>query len=102
MRIAVAEIAQETDSFSPMVAELADFEAFGLYFGDEILERMRNVGPIGGLLQVAAEQHKPVELLPIVRAWAGAGGTITAPTLAGLTERLVLGLKAVLPLDAVF
>src|SRR5579872_2786842 len=102
MRIALAEIAQETDSFSPMVADLTDFEALGLYFGDEILERMRNVGPIGGFLQVASEQREPVELLPIVRAWAGAGGTITARTLDGLTERLVSGLKGVLPLDAVF
>ena len=36
MRIALAEIAQETDSFSPLVADLSDFEAYGLYFGDEI------------------------------------------------------------------
>jgi microcystin degradation protein MlrC len=102
MRIAVAEIAQETDSFSPMVADLTDFEAFGLYFGDEILERMQNVGPIGGLLQVAAEQTERVELVPIVRAWAGAGGTITAATLDFLTGRLVEGLKKSLPVDAVF
>jgi microcystin degradation protein MlrC len=27
MRIAVAEIAQETDTFSPMVADLKDFES---------------------------------------------------------------------------
>lgn len=102
MRIAVAEIAQETDSFSPMVASLADFEAFGLYFGDEILERMRGVGPIGGFLQVAAEQDGPVELLSIVRAWGGAGGTITGETLGFLTERLLTGLKKSLPLDAIF
>ena len=102
MRIAIAEIAQETDSFSPMVADLSDFKAFGLFFGGEILERMQNVGPIGGFLQVAAEQPGPVELLPLVRAWAGAGGTITAETLAHLTERLVSGLQQSLPLDAVY
>lgn len=102
MRIAVAEIAQETDSFSPMVAELQDFEAFGLFFGDEILERMRDVGPIGGLLQAAAEQHERVEFVPLVRAWAGAGGTITAKTLDFLTDRLIAGLKSSLPIDAIF
>jgi microcystin degradation protein MlrC len=102
MRIAIAEIAQETDSFSPMVADLQDFEAFGLYFGDEILEKMQNVGPLGGLFQVAAEQKQDVEWIPLVRAWAGAGGTITEPTLDFLTDRLVLGLQAALPLDAVF
>ena len=102
MRIALAEIAQETDSFSPMVADLTDFEAFGLYFGKEILERMQNVGPIGGLLQVVAEQTEPVELVPIMRAWAGAGGTITARALDFLTERLLDGLQKALPVDAVF
>ncbi|MDB5389748.1 MAG: microcystin degradation protein MlrC [Planctomycetaceae bacterium] len=102
MRIAIAEIAQETDSFSPMVADIHDFEAFGLYYGAEILEKMRNVGPLGGLFQVADEQQQSIEWLPIIRAWAGAGGTITAETLDYLTERLVTGLKAALPLDAVF
>jgi len=102
MRIAVAEIAQETDSFSPLVADLADFEAFGLFFGDEILERMRGVGPIGGFLQVAAEQEQAVELVPLVRAWAGAGGTITAKTIDFLMERLISALKKSLPIDAVY
>jgi microcystin degradation protein MlrC len=102
MRIAIAEVAQETDSFSPLVADRTDFEAYGLYFGNEILERMRGVGPIGGFLEVAAEQSEPVTLLPIIRAWGSAGGTIAAETLVFLTERLVAGLKQSLPLDAVF
>ncbi len=102
MRIAIAEVAQETDSFSPLVADRTDFEAYGLYFGDEILERMRGVGPIGGFLEVATEQPEPIELLPIIRAWGSAGGTITAETLDFLTRSLVDGLKQSLPLDAVF
>ncbi len=102
MRIAIAEVAQETDSFSPLIADRSDFEAYGLYFGEEILERMRGVGPIGGFLEIAAQQPEPVDLRPIVRAWGSAGGTITAETLDFLTERLVTGLKQSLPLDAVF
>ncbi len=102
MRIAVAEVAQETDSFSPLIADRSDFEAYGLYFGDEILERMRGVGPIGGFLEIAAQQTEPVDLRPIIRAWGSAGGTITAETLDYLTEQLATGLKKSLPLDAVF
>jgi microcystin degradation protein MlrC len=102
MRIAVAEIAQETDSFSPMFADLHDFETYGLFFGEEILDRMRGVGPIGGFLDIVDEQTQPVELVPIVRGWASAGGTITAATLDFLVERLVSGLRQALPLDAVF
>lgn len=102
MRIAVAEVAQETDSFSPLVADRRDFEAYGLYFGDEILERMRGVGPIGGFLDVVAEQTEPVELRPIIRAWGSAGGTINSETLDFLTESLVAGVRQALPVDAVF
>ncbi len=102
MRIALAEVAQETGSFSPMVADLTDFEAYGLYVGDEMLQRLPGVGPIGGFLEVAAAESKPIELLPIIRAWGSAGGTITAATLDTLTNRLIAGLKQSLPLDGVF
>ncbi len=56
MRIAVAEIAQETDSFTPLIADSSDFTSLGLYFGQEIIERMQGVGPLGGLFQVACQQ----------------------------------------------
>lgn len=102
MRIAVAEIAQETDSFSPMVADVTDFEAYGLYFGNELLERMPGVGPIGGFLEVAAAEQGDLQILPLVRAFGSAGGTITAATLGFLTDRLIADLKQSLPLDGVF
>ena len=102
MRIAVAEIAQETDSFSPLTADLKDFESNGLYFGREILQRMPGVGPVGGFLEVAAEQRTPVDVLPIVRAWGSAGGAISDETVGFLTARLVEELKQSLPLDGVF
>ena len=102
MRIAVAEIAQETDSFSPLVTDLSDFETYGLFYGPEVIERMRGVGPLGGMLEVVAEQSEQVELIPIVRAWASAGGTIAAETIELLLSRLVSGLRESLPLDAVF
>ncbi|RPI90394.1 MAG: M81 family peptidase [Planctomycetaceae bacterium] len=102
MRIAIAEIGQETDSFSPLVTELKDFEANGLYFGDEILQKMQGAGPLGGFLEVAALQPQNVEVFPIVRAWAGAGGVITAATMEYLKDRLISGLRNRPPIDAVF
>jgi microcystin degradation protein MlrC len=102
MRIAVAEIGQETDSFSPLAADVKDFESYGLYFGDEVLERMRGVGPIGGFLEVADDESGEVILLPIMRAWGSAGGRITAATLNYLTQQFVTRLRQSLPLDAVF
>lgn len=101
-RIAVAELAQETDSFSPLRAGLSEFVGYGLYRGPEILERMRGAGPIGGLLEVAPESPRPLEFIPILRAWAGAGGIIEDATYRPLREELLAGLRAAGTLDAVF
>ena len=105
MRIAIAEVAQETGSFSPMKARVSDFEEYGLYYGDAMLERLPGVGPLGGFLEVADEERRggaDLTVLPIVRAWGSAGGIITAETIDVLVGRLVEGLRRSLPLDAVF
>lgn len=102
MRIAVAELAQESDTFSPMLADVADFESYGLYFGAEILERMQGAGAIGGLLAVAAARPESVEWVPILRAWGGAGGRIATTALDFLVGRLIEGLTRSPPIDALF
>lgn len=101
MRIAVAEIGQETDTFSPLLTGLDSFEQYGLYLGDEILEKMPGTGMIGGFLEVAKNEPE-VELVPIIRAWGGAGGVITNPTLDFFEDKLVNGIKNALPLDGIF
>ena len=101
MRIAVAEIGQETDSFSPLATGLESFEQYGLYLGDEILAKMPEVGMIGGFLEVA-KTEPDVELVPIIRAWAGAGGIITNDTLDFFEDKLVNGVKNALPVDGIF
>jgi len=103
MKIAIAEIVQETDTFSPFVADLRDFETYGLMFGEEILSRLQGVGPIGGLLQVASErQLDTIEWVPILRAFGSAGGTITKETLDFLCQKLVSGLESHKPFDGIF
>lgn len=101
-RIAFAELAQESDSFSPLRAGIADFESYGLFRGADTLERMRGAGPLGGLLEVADQQGRSVEWLPLLRAWGGAGGTITDPTFQTLLHELLDGLRRAGPVDAVF
>lgn len=103
MRIAFAEIAQETDSFSPMTTSLTEFETYGLYRGQELFDHLAGgVGPLGGFLQVADEVASDAELIPIIRAWASAGGVILTETLEALTSELITGLQSAMPLDAVF
>ncbi|MDA1018562.1 MAG: M81 family metallopeptidase, partial [Planctomycetota bacterium] len=81
---------------------LDQFEAYGLFRGADVIQEMDGVGPLGGFLEIAAEQSEDVETVPILRAWACAGGVILADTLESLTTELTDGLKAALPLDAVF
>lgn len=102
MRIAIASIAQETCSFSPIPTTLDDFRQFGLYEGDEILQEARKAGPIAGLLAAAEEEGVELTALPIIRAEALAGGTITAETLTFFEKKLTAGLKRVLPIDGLF
>jgi microcystin degradation protein MlrC len=101
VRIAVAEVAQETDSFSPLRAGLAEFESYGLYRGAEILERMQGAGPLGGFLEIAARQPA-VELVPILRAWGGAGGPILDTVFQQFRQQLLEGLRTAGPPDAIF
>jgi len=102
MRIAIAELVQETDSFSPLRTGLAEFENYGLFRGDEILERTRHAGPIGGLLEIAGAQPGKVELVPLLRAWAAAGGPIAHATFTQLSQEIIERLHAAGPVDAVF
>jgi len=102
MRIAIAEIAQETATFSSLKTEMSAFEGNGLYFGNELLEKIQGTGPLGGFFEIATGQPKPPELIPIVRGWASAGGVMSAETIRPLVSRLTTGLKENGPFDAVF
>ncbi len=102
MRIAIAHIGQETCSFTPTRTTVETFRQFGLYRGDEILQKMQGVGPIGGFLAAAAEEALVYTPVPIVQAWAGANGILTAETLLFLEDQLVSGLEEALPIDAFF
>lgn len=102
MRIAIAHIGQETGSFTPTLTTIDTFRAFGLYEGQEILDKMRNVGPVGGFLAAAAEEKLDYTPLPVFQAWGGAHGPLTAETLHFLEEKLVTGLARVLPVDGFF
>lgn len=102
MRIALGEIVQETGTFTRSRMGRDAFEAYGLYQGAELLEQLPGVGPPGGFLQVVAEQDQPVEVVPLVRAWAGAGPKILDATFDELLEMLLVPLREAGDLDAVF
>lgn len=102
MRIAIASIGQETCSFTPTRTTVETFEQYGLYEGDEILEAVYDVGPIGGFFAAAAEENVDFTPLPLIRGWAGASGALTDDTLAYFKQKVVDGLRAVQPIDGFF
>ena len=51
MRIAIGQLWQETNTFNPLPTTRADFEAFGVVRGAELVERMADTNELGGFIQ---------------------------------------------------
>ena len=100
MRIAIAQIWQETNTFSPVPSELEDFESYRLHVGEQVLRNCGDGQEIGGFV-AAAEAAGRIELVPILAAGAWPGGGATAQLLSHLEEILLNGLTAALPVDGV-
>lgn len=101
MRIAIASYGQETSSFSPVATTLETFELYGLFEGDEILRKCREVSSIGGFMQTM-DVSLDWTPLPIIHGWAGASGALTAETLDFFVDKIAAGVRRALPLDAVY
>jgi len=102
MKIAIAQVSQETNTFSPVLCALKDFEQGGLYYDSNFLDKMKGIAGIGAFLDVVEEEGIDVEIIPILRAVGHAGGRVETKALRFFEEKLVSGLKKALPLDGVF
>jgi len=102
MRIAIAKFGQETSSFSPVATTVDTFRLYGLYEGQEMLDKAQGVGAVGGFLDVAKTAGIDWTPVPLFGAWAGASGIITAEALQFFEDKLIAGLQAAKPVDAFF
>ena len=100
MRIALIHIGQETNDFNKLPTTLADFAAFGIYQGAEILTRMQGAGQVGGCVDAMHDAGMAVEWVPIISAWAMAGGRIDAESRLFFEERIGTGLRNAGRIDA--
>lgn len=94
MRIALVTVGQETNDFNPQPTTLDDYRAFGLYEGGEMLARLGELGSVGGFMQAVRESPTPVEVVPIIRGWAVAGGRITREAFDFFQARIAALLRA--------
>ena len=101
MKIVTGQIWFEANTFNPIKTTLDDFKHQGLYFGSEVLERLKNVGEVGG--HIAAAQSGPggVTLIPTVRALAFPGGPVERAAFDYLRDRLLEGISEAGQIDGV-
>lgn len=102
--VAVAEIAQETNSFSPVLTTLRDFEAAEVLHGQEVIEKgaMKDTA-VGGFLKAIADHGDgQISVVPILRARAVSGGPVERAAYQGFKKDLVDGLSAAGHLDGVY
>jgi len=101
MRIAIGQVWQETNTFNPLPTTRADFEAFGVVRGSELVERMADTNELGGFIQSLRAWPEKPEIVGLIRLPAWPGGLATAGTFSWLHDELVGALRSALPVDAV-
>ncbi|MGI9493256.1 MAG: M81 family metallopeptidase [Geminicoccaceae bacterium] len=97
VRIGVGGIWHETNTFSTELTGSADFEAYQLALGDDLIARYENTGTeLGGMIEGA--RHHGLSLAPTLFAAAVPSGVIERAALAGLVDQLIAKLEEAMPL----
>lgn len=101
MRIALGQISQESNTFSPLRTTRADFDQFGVIGGDELLERMAHTSELGGFIQSLQTWPERPQLLGLCRFMAWPGGIATSDTFDWIMSTLAAAVRDAMPCDAV-
>ncbi|MGH7349801.1 MAG: M81 family metallopeptidase [Candidatus Rokuibacteriota bacterium] len=100
MRFFLAMLSHETNTFSNVPTNRAQFEARDLRYGGEIVERFRGTGTcLGGM--IAAAERLGATLVPSVAAAASPAGHVTRDIYEHVKQRMLADLKAAGRLDGV-
>ena len=100
MRLFLAMMSHETNTFSNLPTDRAQFEARNLHYGGEILEAYRDTGTcIGGMIDAAA--RRGATLVPSVAAAASPAGLVTKDIYGHIKERMLRDLKTAGKVDGV-
>ena len=113
MKLTFARLSQESNSFSPLVTTMADFEGTHLVEGESLLAAcgadarevpswLKNAELSGFVQEIQRCGDPSVTAVPLLSGWAIPGGPLAAETLAALKERLVAHLRRVGPVDGVY
>ena len=102
-RIAIAGFQHETNSFSPVAADLAEFEMAdswpGLLRGGAVITDTRGLNlPIAGFVAAASD----ADLHSILWCAAEPSGPVTARAFEAICDDILAGLAEAAPLDAIY
>ena len=102
--IAVVELAQETNSFSPVPTTREDFAARSLHYGEEIIAVSKKEGKqLAGFLEaVEAFGKGRIEVVPILKAWSMSGGPVQRSLYDEFKQTIVDGLSRCKRLDGIY
>jgi microcystin degradation protein MlrC len=101
MRIAIGQLWQETNTFNPLPTTHADFEAMGVYLGDEVVECMAQTNELGGFIQELRDWPERPEVVGLFRFPAWPSGPLTAEALENTLRSILEALQVRSPHDAV-
>ncbi len=100
MRVAIAGIHHETNTFSPVPADLAAYERAGILCGGEIVEALSDSSStVAGFIRCCEERG--VEIVPILYANQTPCGATSAEAFAALAGGIIEGLRQEAGLDVV-
>ncbi len=99
MRIVVASLQQESNTFAPVPCTIQTFENDYLLEGPAVFGLRDTSTEVGGFLDVL--EAAGVEVIPVLAAHAISGGPVVARDFATLRDRIVAGLRRAGPLDGV-
>jgi microcystin degradation protein MlrC len=100
VRFFLAMLSHETNTFSNVPTDRAQFEARDLSYGGEIVERFRGTGTcLGGM--IGAAERLGVTLVPSVAAAASPAGHVTRDIYEHVKQRMLTDLEAAGRLDGV-
>ena len=101
MRIYMASLWQETNTFCPKLTELDLFASGYRIQGQEIITKLAGTNTeIGGFLECLGKSNS-VKVIPGTAAWATPFGKLSRSAFDTLCRELTDGLKATLPVDGV-
>jgi microcystin degradation protein MlrC len=100
VRLFLGMMSHETNTFSTIPTDRAQFEARHLHYGGEIVETFRQTGTcLGGMIEAAERQG--AQLIPSVAAAASPAGRVTRDIYSQVKDRLLADLGGAGRVDGV-